>query len=154
MWLREYEPHVLARPPRSLVRPYVPGFVSYTGSWDVTVSGIDENTGGTYYTSWVTLSGPAPRANGFFYFPSFSLEVASGIATCYLEFGSGGTVFASGITVGDLLANGNGTVIRAPGSALLVGLDYSRLMTQVRWAVVSTAPVTWSQYSTTLYKLS
>jgi hypothetical protein len=144
----------MVRPPRSLVRPYVNDLQSYTGSWDVTVSGIDEDTGGTYYTTWATLTGSVPRANGIFYFPSFDIELESGYASCYLELGSGDAAFASGILVGDLLLSGDGSATRVAGSAMLIGLDYSRNMTQVRWSVVSTAPVTWTQSGTTVYKLA
>lgn len=154
MWNHPYEPSVITRPPRSLIRPAIRVERSYTGSWDVTVSGIDEDTGGTYYSDWVTLSG-APRANGWFMLPSFTLEVGStGAATCYLELGSGDAAFDSGTVLGDLYINGSGDASRAPGSALLVGFSHSRPLTQLRWAVVSDAPVEWTQSATTLYKLT
>ena len=154
MWDRPYDPRVTIRPPRAMIRPVVIVGASRGGSWDVTVTGIESSGSGTTYTSWVTLSGSPPSAAGYFQLPATTLAVfGTGTAVEYLELGSGDVAFASGIEIHSLRVNGPPEILNTSPASSLLSLTYNRTLTQLRWAVVATAPIQWWQTGATLYRL-
>lgn len=146
-WNRPYVPRMDARHAPLWVRPAIRVGGGSLSSWPVSVSGIDEPSGGTFYTDWVTLTG-GPVADGLFALPNFTASTyPDGSVECWMEIGDSGTATATGIFIGKVTSTStfaDGLVERTGQGDVLAVLTGGALMGQVRWKVTGDAYLIWS----------
>ena len=149
MWDHPYEPPLVIREPRLLVRPAQRLSGLAPTEWTISGSGISASAAGTYYTAWMQLTGaPLVMARGWFSFPDSAISViGTGSGDAYLELGritsggsgisGSGSGFKTGIHVGSMaLLDAGGMGTRSAACSALITMDSSERLEMVRWKLV------------------
>jgi hypothetical protein len=129
---------------RLAIQPSAIIAVAVAAQWPLAPDPIDEATGGTYYTNWVTFT-DGPIASGLFSCPECTLTVEAGpsaeTASVYLELEDvdAGTIT---VLVADLTADGEAT--RTGAGDPLFSLTSGKQLAKGRFKVVSDCGVEFS----------